>query len=106
MARPWLTTSDRPWNIEKVPSVTMIGGQAEADGEDAVDEAEHGAEADAGERRDPGIEPGDHQQRGDDGGEIEHPADRQVDLADGQQEHHAERQHAEEGGVAEDASGG
>ena len=62
----------------------------------------NGAEADAGKRGEPRIDARHHQQRGDDRGEIEHPADREVDLADRQQEHHAERQHALERGVAED----
>ena len=33
-------------------------------------------------------------------GEVEHPADRQIDLADRQQKDHADRQHAEKGVVA------
>ena len=52
------------------------------------------------EHRQPGVEAGDHQQRRDDRREIEHPSDRQVDLADRQQINHPERQHALERGVA------
>ena len=78
------------------------GGQPQAHGEDAVEQPEQPApKTDAAQGRQPGIDPGDHQQRRQHGREIEHPADRQVDLADRQQEHHADRQHAEEGGVAE-----
>ena len=58
---------------------------------------EHGTEGDAepgGEER---IEPVADRQGGDDGGEVEHPADRQVDLAHRQEEDHAQREDADEG---------
>ena len=45
----------------------------------------------------PRIDAGDHGLGGDDGREVEHPADRQVDIADDHDEHHGQRQHADEG---------
>ena len=80
----------------------MIAGRRRPTASSPLTRPSRAPNSDAGQRREPGIEAGDHQQRREHGGEIEHPADREVDLADRQQEHHADRQHAEEGGVAED----
>ena len=76
--------------------------QPQADGKHAVDEAQNSAEADASQRGKPGIDARHHHQRGNDGGKIEHPPDREIDFPDRQQKNHAERHHALERGVAED----
>ena len=75
--------------------------QPKADRKQAVDEAQNSAERDADKRGQPRIDARNHQKRGNDRGKIEHPSDREVDFANGEQEHHAERQHALERGVAE-----
>ena len=94
MARS-LTTNERPRNIDSVPSVTMSTGSRSPTARTPLISPSTAPKAmpAGGDER---IEPvADHQGR-DDGGEVEHPADRQVDLADGQEEDHAEREDAEE----------
>ena len=71
--------------------------ESQADGEDAVDQAEHGTEGDAQSGGEERIEPVADGEGGDDGGEVEHPADRQIDLAHRQEEDHAQREDADEG---------
>ena len=80
----------------------MIAGSRRPTARTPLNRPSSRAEADAGQGRDPRIDARDHQQRREDGGEIEDPADRQVDLADREQIDHADRQHPLEGGVAED----
>jgi hypothetical protein len=63
--------------------------------------SQNSAEAYAGKSGKPGIDAPNHHQRGDDRGKIEHPSDREIDFANREKEHHAERQHALKRGVAE-----
>ena len=96
-ARESLATSDNPWYIDSVPSVTISTGRRRPTASTPLNSAEHGAEDDpegGGEER---VDPVADRQGGDDGREVEHPADRQVDLAHGDDEHHPQRQHADEG---------
>ena len=79
----------------------MIAGSLKPIASTPVHEAQNSAETYAGERGKPGIDAPDHHQRGDDRGKIEHPSDREIDLANGEKENHAERQHALKSGVAE-----
>jgi hypothetical protein len=76
-------------------------GYAQAHREDAVEQAEAASEGDAAQRREDGVEPRDHELARHDRGEVEHPADRQVDVADGHHEHHADGEHPDEGAVGE-----
>ena len=78
----------------------MMDGKPEADRQQPVHEAEQSAKGYSRSHGEPRIETRHHQQSRDDGGEIEHPADGKVDLADRQQKHHAQRQHALERGVS------
>ena len=54
---------------------------------------EQATEGDARERREERVDARDHELGRDDGGEVEHPADRQVDVADDDHEHHAHGEH-------------
>jgi len=47
------------------------------------------------------VQARDHGLGRDDGREVEHPADRQVDVADGDDEHHPEREHPDERGAGQ-----
>ena len=79
----------------------MMAGSRKPTAMTPLNKPEQPSEDQAAQGCQPGIDPGDHHQRRQHGRKVEHPADRQVDLADRQQEHHAYREHAEEGRVAE-----
>ncbi len=71
--------------------------EAQADGEDAVEQAEDSTEDDAEARGDEWVDAVADGEGADDRREVEHPPDGEVDLAHRQQKDHPEREDADEG---------
>ncbi len=71
-------------------------GKPQAHRYHTVDQPEQAAEGDTCDERNPRVDARRHQDRREHRREVEHPADGQIDLTNGQQEHHPDREHAQE----------